>query len=92
MVHSAVASHCEFRFILHSNEVIGEPEKSKSNRTHLVLSSMLHYLLIHNLIHDLETFDGLLLCDADVGLLQRHRAETAEETNAVIRGISKMIK
>lgn len=45
---------------------------------------MLHYLFIHNLIHDLEAFDGLLLCDADISLLQGHRAETAEQTNVVM--------
>ena len=37
---------------------------------------MLHYLFIHNLIHDLETLYGLLLCDADIRLLQGNRAET----------------
>lgn len=40
---------------------------------------MLHYLFIDNLIHDLETLDGLLLCDANISLLQWHRSETREE-------------
>lgn len=53
--------------------------KKKADRTHLVLSSMLHYLFIDNLIHDLETLDGLLLCDANIRLLQGHRAETTEK-------------
>lgn len=47
--------------------------------THLVLSGVLHYLFIDNLIHDLETFDGFLLRDADISLLQWHGAETAEK-------------
>lgn len=47
--------------------------------THLIFPSMLHDLFIHNLIHDLETFDGFLLCDANISLLQRHRAETIEK-------------
>lgn len=46
---------------------------------------MLHYLFIDNLIHDLETLDGLLLCDANICLLQGHRAETTEKNNAIIR-------
>ncbi len=46
---------------------------------------MLHYLFIDNLIHDLETLDGLLLCDANIRLLQGHRAETTEKKKAVIR-------
>lgn len=47
-------------------------------QAHLVLPSMLHYLLIDDLIHDLKALDGLLLRDADVSLLQGHRAETAQ--------------
>lgn len=43
---------------------------------HLVLSSVLHNLLIDDLIHDLEALDGFLLCDTNIGLLQGHRAET----------------
>lgn len=58
--------------------------KNKSNRTHLVLSSMLHYLFIDNLIHDLETLDGLLLCDTNISLLQGHRTETTEKSGTVI--------
>ena len=50
-----------------------------SDMTHLILSSMLHDLFIYNLIHDLKTFDGLLLCDADISLLQRYRAETMDK-------------
>lgn len=46
---------------------------------------MLHYLFIDDLIHDLETLDGLFLCDADISLLQRNRAETTQEKNVVIR-------
>lgn len=46
---------------------------------------MLHDLFIHNLIHDLETLDGLLLCDADISLLQGHRAKTKEKKKSVIR-------
>ena len=56
-----------------------------SDWTHLVLSSMLHYLFIDNLIHDLETLDGLLLCDANISLLQGDRTETAENKSVVIR-------
>lgn len=57
----------------------------KSNRfdhfvrlqTDLVLSSVLHYLLIDNLIHDLKALDCFFLCDANICLLQGHGAETA---------------
>lgn len=52
-------------------------------RNHLVLSGMFHDLFIHNLIHDLETLDGLLLCNANIRLLQRHRTETRKETRTV---------
>lgn len=37
---------------------------------------MLHDLFIDDFIHDLETFNGFLLCDANIGLLQRDWAET----------------
>lgn len=46
---------------------------------------MLHDLFIDNLIHDLKTLDGLLLCDANICLLQGDRAETTEKRNVVIR-------
>lgn len=58
--------------------------KNKLNGTHLVLSSMLHYLFIDNLIHDLETLDGLLLCDSDISLLQGHGTETTERNSTAI--------
>lgn len=58
--------------------------KNKSNRTHLVLSSMLHNLFIDNLIHDLETLDGLLLCDTNISLLQGHGTETTEKSRTAI--------
>lgn len=45
---------------------------------------MLHYLFIDNLIHDLETLDGLLLCDTNVSLLQGHGTETTEKSGTVI--------
>ena len=48
--------------------------------THLVLAGVLHDLLVDDLIHDLEALDGLLLCDAHVGLLQGHGAEAAGHT------------
>lgn len=58
---------------------------NKLDRPHLILPSVLHDLFIDNLIHDLEAFDGLLLCDAHIGLLQGHWTETAEEEKIVIR-------
>lgn len=70
-------SHGLLKFLLHRNKVREE--------THLILSSMLHYLFIDNFIHNLETLDGLLLCDTNVSLLQGHRAETAKKNIAVIR-------
>lgn len=51
----------------------------KSERTHLILSSMLHNFFVDNLIHDLETLDSFLLCDANVGLFQGNRTETEEK-------------
>lgn len=56
---------------------------------HLVLSSMLHDLLIDDLIHDLEALDGLLLRDTNVGLLQGHGAETAGEGKKKNRRVTK---
>lgn len=47
------------------------------SQSYLVLPSMLHDFLIHNLIHDLEALDGLLLGDAHVRLLEGHRSEAA---------------
>lgn len=41
---------------------------------------MLHDLFIDDLIHDLETFDGFLLGDTNVGLLQGHRAKTRKKS------------
>ena len=41
----------------------------------LILASMLHHFLVHNFVHHLKPFDSLLLCDADVLLLQRNRSE-----------------
>lgn len=40
---------------------------------------MLHDFFINNLVHDLETLDGFLLCDANISLLQGHRAETTNK-------------
>ncbi len=65
------------KFLSHKNSTTCE----ESDRTHLVLPSMLHYLLIHNLIHNLETLDGFLLCDTHISLLQGYRAETTQEKN-----------
>lgn len=45
---------------------------------------MLHNLFIDNLIHDLETLDGLLLCDTNISLLQGHGTETTEKSRTVI--------
>lgn len=39
---------------------------------------MLHNFLIDDLIHNLETLNGLLLCDSYISLFQRHRAETTQ--------------
>jgi len=49
------------------------------SHTHLVLAGVLHDLLVDDLIHDLEAFDGLLLRDAHVGLLQGHGPETTNK-------------
>lgn len=48
---------------------------------YLVLPGVLHDLFVNDFIHDLEALDGLLLRDADVGLLQRHGAEATTKTN-----------
>lgn len=65
--------------------VIRKLKRSWTTSSHLVLSSMLHDLFIDNLIHDLKTLDCLLLCDANISLLQGDRAETTEKRNVVIR-------
>lgn len=44
---------------------------------------MLHDLFIDDLIHDLETLDGLLLCDTNVRLLQGHRPETRKKDQTI---------
>lgn len=46
---------------------------------------MLHYFFVDNLIHDLESLDGLLLCDANISLLQGHGAETEGRRYPVIK-------
>lgn len=60
------------------------PSIKKKGR-HLILPSVLHDFFINNLVHDLEAFDGLLLCDANISLLQRHRTETANENKTSVR-------
>lgn len=53
-------------------------EKNHCSQPHLILSSMLHNFLIDDLIHNLETLNGLLLCDSYISLFQRDRAETTQ--------------
>jgi len=45
-----------------------------------------HDLLVHDLVHDLESFDGFLFRDADKLLLQGNRAETVVEEEEALRG------
>ena len=47
--------------------------------SYLVLASVVHHLLVHDLIHKLESLQSLLLRDADVLLLQRHGTEAVVE-------------
>lgn len=47
---------------------------------------MVHDLFVDNLVHELKPFDGLLLCDANVLLLQGHRPETVvEKEESILR-------
>mmetsp|Transcript_96000 Transcript_96000/g.248261 ORF Transcript_96000/g.248261 Transcript_96000/m.248261 type:complete len:215 (-) Transcript_96000:1286-1930(-) len=45
----------------------------------LVLTSVLHELLVADLVHGVEALDRLLVCDTNVRLLERHRAELVTE-------------
>ncbi|GIX62067.1 LuxR family maltose regulon positive regulatory protein [Babesia caballi] len=52
----------------------------------LVLASILHHALVHDLVHGVVPLDGLFLLDADVPLLQSHRTVVvAEVKEAPIR-------
>ena len=48
---------------------------------------MLHHFLVHDFIHDLEPFDGLLLGDADELLLQGDRAEAVVKEVEPLGGV-----
>ena len=56
--------------------------------SHLVLASMFNDLLIHNVIHELESLHGFLLRDADELLLQRYWSETVVEEKQPLLGIN----
>ena len=54
--------------------------------SYLVLASVVHHLLVHDLIHKLESLQSLLLRDADVLLLQRHGTEAVVEKEEPLVG------
>lgn len=45
---------------------------------------MLHDLVVDEIVHNLEPFDGLLFRDADVLLFQRHRSEAIVEVKETL--------
>lgn len=52
--------------------------------SYLVFTRMIHDLFVYNFIHQLESFDGFLLGDADVLLFERHWAETVVEEEETV--------
>lgn len=48
---------------------------------------MLHHFFVHNLIHDLESFDSLLLGDSNELLLQGHGAKTVVKKVEPLSGV-----
>lgn len=60
--------------------LMSKTENVQEPSTDLIFSSMFHDFLIDYFIHDLETLDSLLLCDAHICLFQRHWAEARSST------------
>ena len=45
------------------------------SKSYLIFPSVFRDLLVHNVVHHLESFHGLLLSDTNVLLLEWHRSE-----------------